>query len=128
MSRQELLHDMAMVMFNKPYVLLTSDEQAEVEAECNYLDMGEKQEYNPINNWQEILFEQMLKPENLIKQFETMEEFKAWMETGRLEDLEEQLQDFVRVGYYDHACIIRDEIYKRKINNTLSQCEINLID
>ena len=128
MSRQELLHDMAMVMFNKPYVLLTSDEQAEVEAECDYQDMGDEQEFNPITNWQDILFEQMLRPENLVKQFETMEEFKAWIETGRLEDLEEQLLVFVRVEYYEHACIIRDEIYKRKVNNTLSQCEINSIN
>jgi len=119
---------MAMVMFNKPYVLLTSDEQAEVEAECDYQDMGDEQEFNPITNWQDILFEQMLRPENLVKQFETMEEFKAWIETGRLEDLEEQLLDFVRVEYYEHACIVRDEIYKRKVNNTLSQCEINSIN
>ncbi len=128
MNRQELLHEMAMIMFNKPYVLLGDDDRAEVEAEVDFSTSEQSLESDPLSEWQDILFEQMLRPENLVKQFQTMEEFKSWIETGRLQDLEDQLQDFVTQEYYEHACIIRDEIYKRKVNNALEKCEINLIN
>jgi len=66
------------------------------------------------------MFETLLHPPNLIQQFETLLEFKAWTETGTIEDINEMRKEFEPHELYDHLIIIRDVIRQKKIDQLLN--------
>jgi len=68
----------------------------------------------------DALFENLLYPPNLIQQFETLEEFKEWTETGTIEDIDEMRKEFEPHELYDHLIIIRDIIKQKKIDELLN--------
>ena len=126
------LDKFANMMFRMPFHLLKTNEQEEVEeAVHQYLfnqgSSSEEIEDESIKHELTlVMFEELLKPKNLIQQFESMEEFKAWMETGYLEDLKEHLRDFEKDEYYEYCCIIRDIISEREIELTLEKMGVDI--
>lgn len=67
----------------------------------------------------DAMFEELLKPTNLIQQFKTLDEFKTWCETGFAEDNEEMLKAFEPYELYGHLAIIRDVIASKKLEKQL---------
>lgn len=66
------------------------------------------------------MFETLLYPPNLIQQFETLEAFKEWTETGTIEDINEMRKEFEPHELYGHLIIIRDVIKQKKIDELLN--------
>ena len=76
----------------------------------NYHFNGKNYGYNEMD----AMFEELLKPHNLIQQFETERDFKLWCETGLIEDNEEMLKAFEKCEFYNYCIIIRDVINAKK--------------
>ena len=68
----------------------------------------------------DAMFEELLKPCNLIQQFKTLRDFKLWCETGLVEDNEEMLKAFEKDELYNYCIIIRDVINAKKLERELT--------
>jgi len=60
-------------------------------------------------------YEDLIKPENMIKHFKTDKEFKDWAREGTIKDIEYTIAKFEEAELYEH-CKLLLEVIKEKEN------------
>ena len=58
-------------------------------------------------------YESILVADEFIKNFDTMEAFRDWCDTGSLEDLDEVRRVFEAYELYEHCAVIKDIMLKK---------------
>lgn len=55
-------------------------------------------------------YENIIEPQNFIKNFKTIEDFNKWLDQGTVEDLEATLKAFEEAELYEHCILILKKI------------------
>jgi len=58
-------------------------------------------------------YESILVADEFVKNFDTMEAFRDWCDTGSLEDLDEVRRVFEAYELYEHCAVIKDIMLKK---------------
>jgi hypothetical protein len=61
----------------------------------------------------DLVYQEIISPENFIQNFDSKEEFILWLEKGTKKDLEFNLERFEEQEMYEQCSIIRDFINKK---------------
>lgn len=69
-------------------------------------------------------YNKMIRPDNFVKNFNSMREFEEWCYIGTIEDLEATLVEFEKYELYEHCQVIKSVIQSLRDSEAVFRSEI----